>query len=180
MKLFVGLGNPGEKYKKTRHNVGFMFLDYWAEFLKLSWKLESKHEVQVAKLKSIILIKPQTYMNDSGRAVRKVIDYNRLGKEDLILIYDDLDVAFGEYKISMGKSPRTHNGVNSVVECLSGEDFLHVRIGSGGEWFEEYKKKMNSVADDYILKDFSKKEEKELAQIFEKVLKSINDWPNLL
>ena len=100
MKLIVGLGNPSVEYKKTRHNAGFMFVDKLVE--KEQFFLDKKKEAEILILKNYILVKPQTFMNDSGRAVRKIMDFYKLGVADVIVVHDDLDIAFGEFKIQKG------------------------------------------------------------------------------
>lgn len=115
MKLLVGLGNPGAKYEQTRHNVGFMFLDY----LKQQQKLD----------KQVKTLKPDTYMNRSGIAVAKELSFYKLLPADLMVIHDDLDLKLGEFKIQLGKGPKLHNGIESVEQSIGSKDFYRVRIG---------------------------------------------------
>lgn len=131
MKLIVGLGNKGEIYQNTRHNAGFLVIDKIAEMLgeKRSFTLSKKFEAEILKSKEVILMKPQTYMNNSGRAVRKVLDYYKFEIDDLIVIHDDLDLKLGQYKIMKGVGPKIHNGLNSVERDLGAKDFLRVRVG---------------------------------------------------
>ncbi len=135
MKFFVGLGNPGNRYQHTRHNVGFMVLDKLAND---PWKDEKALQAQTSKTGESLLIKPQTYMNASGDAVVKVLkkyDYAALGDKDfsaLFVIYDDLDIPIGKYKLVFGSGPKIHNGVNSVVQSLGTDQFWHVRVGIDG------------------------------------------------
>lgn len=164
----VGLGNPGEKFSKTRHNTGFLFLDYlvW-RFKGNDFKREKKFEAETTLINEMMLLKPQTFMNTSGESVRKVLNFYKKKFDRLVLIYDDLDIEFGKFKIEE-KGPRVHNGVNSVMRsCL--EEFLHVRIGTMGEDYYMIKKTGGSMADDYILKDFNKEEKKNLEVVFERV-----------
>jgi PTH1 family peptidyl-tRNA hydrolase len=146
MHLIVGLGNPGEKYEKTPHNSGFLFLDKLRLLLKDSgelqvgeWSIDKMFESEFCKIEKsgelfTVFQRPQTFMNRSGAAVRAAI--NRLHLEDytsqLILVHDDLDLKLGTFKIQKGKSPKAHNGVNDVENSLGGKDFLRVRIGVDG------------------------------------------------
>jgi PTH1 family peptidyl-tRNA hydrolase len=135
MKFFVGLGNPGNRYQHTRHNVGFMVLDKLAND---PWKDEKALQAQTSKTGESLLIKPQTYMNASGDAVVKALkkyEYAALGDKDfsaLFVIYDDLDIPIGKYKLVFGSGPKIHNGVNSVVQSLGTDQFWHVRVGIDG------------------------------------------------
>jgi len=115
MRLIVGLGNPGKKYAKTRHSVGYMVVD------KLKTEIEER--------KDIVLVKPITFMNDSGIAVREAFKNSNIGLSDLYVIHDDLDIPLGTYKIQLGKGPRTHKGLLSIYEKLGTKNFWHVRIG---------------------------------------------------
>lgn len=131
MKLIVGLGNKGDEYKETRHNAGFMAIDRLFERLGNGKKIstDKKFESEMVKLKDVILVKPQTFMNNSGRAVRKIMDYYKLELGDLVVIHDDLDIRMGEYKIQKGIGPKIHNGLSSVEQTLGNKDFLRIRIG---------------------------------------------------
>ncbi len=126
MKLIIGLGNIGEKYQNTRHNSGFSFVDAIAES---SWREDKKMEAMMVKQGELILIKPTTFMNESGRAVRKIIDFYKISTDDIVLVHDDLDIRLGDYKIQVGVGPKVHNGVSSVEECVGTVKFLRVRLG---------------------------------------------------
>ena len=167
MYLIVGLGNPGEEYKKTRHNAGFLFVEKLAG--KESFSLDKKQEAEVLKTKGLILMKPQTFMNDSGRAVRKVMDFYKLGIGEVVVIHDDLDIAFGEYKIQKEKGPKVHNGLKSVEQCLGRTDFLRVRIG-----IDNRQPGMSyGPGADYVLSKFSEEEIKELNKVIEEATKEL-------
>jgi len=117
MKLIVGLGNPGEKYKNTRHNAGFLVVD---ELEKLNWP-------------SIVLFKPQKLMNRSGQEVKKLVKKYPLDRNELYVIHDDLDIPLGKFKINFGKGPKVHNGLQSIYEQLGTKNFWHIRIGIDGD-----------------------------------------------
>ncbi len=171
MKLIVGLGNKGDEYDLSRHNVGFLAIDEIAAdlFKDKKFSLDKKFEGLVVKNRDLILLKPQTYMNNSGRAVRKVMDFYKMGPEDLVVIHDDLDIKLGEYKIQKGIGPKIHNGLNSVEQSLSDKDFLRVRVGIDNRQPDiEY-----GSGADYVLAKFSKEEIGVISKVLEKVMKEI-------
>jgi PTH1 family peptidyl-tRNA hydrolase len=134
MKLIIGLGNPGEEYKKTRHNAGFLVLDNIASKLQAtSYKLQANFNTEISNgiidNEKIILTKPQTFMNNSGQAVKAIVDYYKINPEDIIVIHDDLDISLGEYKISKNKNSGGHKGVQSIIDYLGTKDFTRIRIG---------------------------------------------------
>jgi len=161
MKLIVELGNPGNEYSDTRHNAGYAFVDRFTEGAKFS--LESKFESLIYRDKEVLFIKPQTFMNESGRAVRKVMDYYKLSENNLILVHDDLDLKLGEYKIQKGVGPKVHNGVSSVEASLPSKDFLRVRIGVDNRDKNIY----SGSGADYVLSKFGKEEREVLDDILE-------------
>lgn len=170
MKLVVGLGNPGEKYKRTRHNLGFLVID----------RLASRHGTAVKKKfcgsfvgewsvdgEPIILAKPQTFMNRSGVAVDELLrEYGGVAEEDLVVIYDDLDLSFGRIRIRAGGSAAGHRGVVSIVESLAGTLFYRVRIGIG-------RPPEGMDAADYVLEQFSRDELRELNDIVDRAAESV-------
>jgi peptidyl-tRNA hydrolase, PTH1 family len=130
MKLIVGLGNPGKEYEHTRHNAGFRVVDALAVKLQAtSYKPQAKFNAEIVKIGETLLVKPQTYMNNSGEAVQRVMQFYRVLPEDLWVIHDDLDIRLGDYKIKKGIGPKIHNGVNSLRTVLGYSDFWYVRIG---------------------------------------------------
>ena len=142
MKIIVGLGNPGAKYEKTRHNVGFMAVDFLAQELGLDWEESKKFNALIAKNSKIILVKPQTFMNLSGQTVRKIFDYYKIPVADLqdeanqgmlVVLHDDLDIALGKYKVSFDSRSAGYNGVQSIIDYLGTKKFLRVRIGIKNE-----------------------------------------------
>ena len=134
MYIIVGLGNPGLRYQKTRHNMGFMTIDRLAEKTgtKVS-KLKFKAKVGEGNIsgRKVIFVKPQTFMNLSGNSVREVMDFYKTEKDHLILIYDDLDLDAGRIRLRAKGSAGTHNGMRSVVAQLGYSDFPRIRIGIG-------------------------------------------------
>lgn len=173
MKIIVGLGNPGEKYQKTRHNAGFMFLDFLAR-AEASWKMEKKFNALVLEKGDLTLIKPLTFMNNSGLSVRAFMDYYKLlpktmglfAKKDLdlseslIVVHDDLDIEFGKIKTSINSSSAGHNGVQSIINHLKTKNFKRLRIGINNEF------KNNVPGDKFVLQNFSGEELEKIKDIF--------------
>ncbi len=161
MKLIVGLGNPGDKYKNSRHNAGFMFLDKFAESGRFS--ANKKFEAEILEMDGFLLVKPQTFMNDSGRSVRRIVDFYKLLPTEVVVVHDDLDIVLGERKIQMGVGPKIHNGVNSVEQYLGTMNFLRVRLGV------DNRKEIptNLTGADYVLDDFGKEEKKVLNEVID-------------
>lgn len=132
-KVVIGLGNPGPKFDQTRHNVGFFVADRLALALAGSdWSFSKKCQAWVCQTQTAWLVKPHTYMNQSGQAVRAFCQY--YAKEDfdaknLYVVHDDLDLALGSFKIQLGRGPKTHGGLNSIYAHLGTKDFWHVRVG---------------------------------------------------
>jgi len=172
MYLIVGLGNPGEEYKKTRHNAGFMFVDKMAG--RENFSMDKKQEAEVLKKGDILLVKPQTFMNDSGRAVRKIVDFYKLGIENVVIVHDDLDIAFGEYKIQKEKGPKVHNGIGSIEQCLGRNDFWRVRVGiDNRQPGISY-----GTGADYVLSNMSGEEMKELNATIDDAIKELAEVLN--
>lgn len=131
MYLIVGLGNPGDKYDKTRHNVGFMAIDKLADELGVKVKkLKFKSLIAEAKIgdEKVILMKPSTYMNESGRAVVDCQRFYKLDPSEIIVLCDDIDIAFGTVRIKKSGSAGTHNGLKSIIYQLNSQDFPRVKI----------------------------------------------------
>lgn len=152
MKLIVGLGNPGKKYENTRHNIGFMMVDTFAEDNNLTFKLEPRFEAFLAEFiykgEKTLLAKPITYMNLSGRAIQKIVQYYKIEIEDVIIVHDDLDLSTGKIRLREKGSSGGHNGLKSIIECLNTQDFKRIKIGIS-------KSQENDVVD-YVLGKFSK------------------------
>jgi len=173
MKLICGLGNPGKKFKNTRHNVGFEILDFFARKSKFpKFKLERKFKSQVTKKKfgkeKIVLIKPQTFMNESGKAIKLLIVNWKLEIGNLIVIHDEIDLPLGKIKISFEKGSAGHKGVQSIIDQLGRKDFLRLRIGINLPTVKIKRKKKN-----FVLEKFTKKEKIILKKVFEKGFKAL-------
>lgn len=132
MKIIVGLGNPGEKYESNRHNIGFVIVE--ALLTKLSsgnaeFALNKKFNAEILQLGDVLLVKPQTFMNESGKAVSAITRFYKIENKDLYVVHDDLDITLGNYKIQFGKGPQIHNGLLSIEESLGTDQFWNVRVG---------------------------------------------------
>lgn len=140
MYVIVGLGNPGLRYAKTRHNLGFMTIDRLGEITgtKVN-KMKFKAKVGEGNISGhkVIFVKPQTYMNLSGNSVREVMDFYKVSPENLIVIYDDMDIEEGNIRIRPSGSPGTHNGMKSIVNNLGYSNFPRIRIGIGSHGSED-------------------------------------------
>ena len=137
--IIVGLGNPGVKYEKTHHNAGFIAVDYIADKMGVKFNkkgCQAEYGFTSVNGEQIVLAKPQTYMNLSGEAVRDFKNFYKVNSEDVIVIYDDLDIEPGIIKIRKKGGPGTHNGMKSVVNELQTEEFPRIRVGIGNP---EYK-----------------------------------------
>lgn len=175
MKIIVGLGNPGKKFEKTRHNLGFLVLDE----IRKKWKFKKfekseKFLAEISKGKfndeEIILAKPQTFMNNSGKSVKLLIANWRSQIANLWVIHDDLDILLGKIKISLGRGSAGHKGVQSIIDELNTKEFLRFRIGIK-PLSKNLKAQQNR--ENFVLEKFNKKEMKILKKVIGKVIRAI-------
>ena len=134
MKLFVGLGNPGAKYDGTRHNVGFDVIDQLLKANQLSMthqKFQADYEIWHHLSDKILLVKPYTYMNNSGQAVLQLMSYYGVGMDDLVVVYDDMDLDPGRIRLRQKGSSGGHNGMKSIIQLLGSDQFNRIRVGVG-------------------------------------------------
>lgn len=171
MKLIIGLGNPGKKYEKTRHNVGFVILDELREKLTeyqiSNWELSKKFNAEICgctiKGEKIILVKPQTFMNESGVSVSLIGHFYKLTPKDLVVVHDDKDLKLGEVKVQVDRGHAGHNGVRSIIEHLNTQNFLRVRVGVASD----NEKKMQNTAD-FVLGKFGLLERSKVKEVIQK------------
>jgi len=169
MKLIFGLGNPGSEYENNRHNVGFQFVDYiYAHStVQKEWQTDKYVHSLISKVEigdqPFILAKPQTFMNVSGDALKRIVIRESLLPNDVYVAHDDLDIHFGEFKISKGKGPKLHNGINSIEDHWKTAEFWRIRIGI------ENRNGVPIPGVEYVLQNFSKEERGGLAGIFERI-----------
>ncbi len=173
MKLIVGLGNPEEKYDKTRHNVGFMALDKFAKSQSyLPWRLEGQFHSRITQKGGIgqtriILAKPGTYMNLSGEAIKKIMSYYKIGFEDLWVICDDIDLPLGSIRVREEGSAGGHKGLQSIIDQIKDNRFVRIRIGIGSN------RAINMPSERYVLQKFNIEEQ-------EKIEHALDQTVNLL
>ncbi len=165
MKLIVGLGNTGGEYMKHRHNVGFMFVDYFIDISEPVRPTFRKFKSDIAEVRhtgeKIWLAKPLTFMNRSGEAVRQIIRNTPMTTNDLIVVHDDLDLSLGSFKIQKGKGPKVHNGIISLEKELGKEDFVRVRVGVDNRPADN-----RASGEKYVLSDFLPEEEMQVKAVF--------------
>jgi len=167
MRLFVGLGNPGKKYEKTRHNTGWLVLDS-LQIPNTKFEFQKHFNAEVLKIGDAILAKPQTFMNDSGVSVSSLAAFYKIPASDIYIIHDDLDIRLGEYKIQKGKGPKGHNGILSIEEKLGTNDFWRVRIGIENREVE------NKISGEvYTLQEFEEEEIPIIKNVIDEVVKAL-------
>ena len=158
--VIAGLGNPGLKYRNTRHNIGFSIVDSFAEIFGAKWKTENRFQAKAASVvfngHKLLLIKPQTFMNDSGRSLNAILSYKKLRSPSLLVVYDDINLEFGRAKLSESGSSGGHNGIDDILSRI-GSNFLRYRIGIGSKPHKEMS------LSDYVLSKFPLDEQTILA-----------------
>ena len=168
MKLIVGLGNPGSQYALTRHNIGFMIIDKLASKYGISLSDKKKYLLGEGKIDNerVVLVKPQTFMNLSGEAVKPVFSSRNVDLEDLIIIHDDIDLEFARIKIKVDGGHGGHNGIRSIASHLGSRDFARVRVGIG-------RSMQGEDVSNYVLSPFSKDEKVKLDALIERATKAV-------
>lgn len=160
--IIVGLGNPGSKYSETRHNAGFMAIDYIVR--QINDKEKIKHNALCIQTnlfnKKILLMKPQTFMNDSGRAVKEASDYYKVSADKIIVIFDDISLNPGQIRIRRNGSAGGHNGIKSIIEYLGTSDFPRIKVGVGAKPHPDY-----DLAD-WVLSKFPPYDMKKIQSVF--------------
>lgn len=170
MKLIVGLGNPGKEYASTRHNIGFMVIDQLSQELNIKVdkiKFKSVIGEGFINTEKVVLAKPQTFMNLSGQAVLDMVQWYKLSPEDILVIYDDLDIPGGKLRLRMKGSAGGHNGMKSIIYLVQSEDIPRLRVGIG----RPQNQKMQTA--DYVLGRFSNEETVTMAEAVEKASKAV-------
>ncbi|MCL0056733.1 aminoacyl-tRNA hydrolase [Dehalococcoidia bacterium] len=185
MILIVGLGNPGKKYEKTRHNIGFRAVDEIAANFQFSiFNFQSIFNAKISKgifkNQKIILAKPQTFMNNSGISVKKIIRNWKLEIGNLVVVHDDIDLPLGKIRISKNRGAAGHKGVQSIIKELGTKNFYRVRIGICPQTGSPSQVLQNKIwgskpknVEKFVLQKFTKDEEKILKQVIKKITKSI-------
>ena len=168
--LVVGLGNIGAEYANTRHNMGFMILDAWAQASNVLFKTDRYGDVAEVSFKGrwFVLLKPSTYMNLSGKAVRYWMQMLNLPLENLIVISDDLNLPFGTLRMRANGSSGGHNGLENIAECLESEQWARIRVGIGKEFHP-------GEQVDYVLGDLSLEEKEQIPGLASRIIQGIKD-----
>lgn len=176
MKLIVGLGNPGESYKNTRHNVGFMVMDQIAYRLSfIVYRLENQFNAEITQTggageNCVIFVKPVTYMNNSGEAVAKLLNYYKIGIDDLLVISDDIDLDLGVIRTRNEGSSGGHKGLESIIQKIGDNRFARIRVGIGSNRIK------NTPSEKYVLEKFADKEIKIIDKIIDKSVELVLKW----
>jgi len=173
MILIVGLGNPGEKYQNTRHNLGFMVVDELARKMlpltKTKWQENKKFNSLVISYQSlVILVKPQTMMNASGFAVAKMANFYQIKPENIWVIHDDVDLPLGKIKIRLGGAAAGHHGVESIIKQLGADQFVRFRLGIGHPG-----RGSDRLVEKYVLRRFDVNEASEVKQMIKKTVEAV-------
>lgn len=160
MRLLIGLGNPEDKYKKNRHNVGHMFIDY----------IQRLEELPVRSTKTNV------FMNQSGQEIRKLLKYSNTTIDNLVIVHDDLDITLGNFKIEKGTGPKLHNGISSIEKSLGTKDFWRVRIGVDNPSTRFTRSGQVRIdGETYVLQNFTPQEIEELPHVFNKVVDKLKN-----
>ena len=174
-KFIIGLGNPGKKYDNNRHNIGFLFLQEFAKNHSSSFvlknKLKSNYTEFIFEEVLYRIFMPTTYMNNSGEAIRAIIDWFKIDKDKLIIVVDDIDIPLGKIRVRKKGSSGGHNGLKSIINYLNSKEFLRIRIGIGSPPLIEKDKKYNTIS--HVLGNFSKSEKLILNKIFCQMIESL-------
>lgn len=171
MKLIVGLGNPGKEYQNTRHNIGFRFIDNFADKNNIrieKEKFNGLYTKTIIENETVILLKPLSYMNLSGEVIKKFVDYYKIKVEDILVINDDLDLNLAKFRLRRSGSSGGHNGLKNIELCLQTNNFKRLKIGISNNKQIETK--------DYVLGSFSKEEENKLIEIYNTINNLLFDF----
>lgn len=187
MRLIIGLGNPGEEYENTRHNVGFLLVDEIARKEEAVFSFEKKLNAEIAKTKlgskPAVLVKPHTFVNKSGDAVRKAKLFYKTKLADIVVVHDDLDIEFGNFKMSFSKDSGGHRGVQSIIDALKTNKFWRLRIGTANRRLttarhqKTLKAKKESVGN-FVLSRFTPAEQTEVKKLVKKALERLTGTLN--
>ncbi|RPG01930.1 MAG: aminoacyl-tRNA hydrolase [Prochlorococcus sp. TMED223] len=176
LRLLVGLGNPGSKYAGTRHNIGFMALDKLAAQKSVSFRPQTKFHGLMAEVgvgsERVRLLMPQTYMNESGRAIRAAIDWFGLEVDQLLVLVDDMDLPLGRLRLRAQGSAGGHNGLRSAIQHLGTQDFCRLRIGIGAPGCTSEERRARTVS--HVLGVFSRQESLLVDQVLDEVLMGLD------
>ena len=174
MKLIIGLGNPGKEYENTRHNTGFMAIDEYAKVNNINFnknKFDGLYADILVNNEKVILLKPQKYMNLSGEVIYKYMDYFKIKKEDILVIYDDMDLEVGSFKIRYKGGSAGHNGLKNIESNISSNEYKRIKIGIS--------KNKNIDTVNYVLGKFTQEEKEKLDEVLKNIPNIIDDYLKL-
>lgn len=171
MKLVVGLGNIGKEYENTRHNMGFMLVDRYLKYRNINDKFKEKFNAMYIETtinnEKVMFIKPMTYMNNSGLAVNAFLNFYKVSSDDILVISDDLDLDLGKFRLRSNGSSGGHNGLKNIISNLGTDKFKRLRVGISND---------KEDVTNYVLSKFSKKELNEIDNLFDILVKVIDDY----
>jgi len=175
MKLIVGLGNPGPKYQKTRHNFGFMLLDYVSHAQRFTFSHVPKFKGELAEVndtlhQKIYYLKPQTYMNLSGQSVGPLVQFYKIAIDDILVVYDDIDLPLGKIRFARKGASGGHNGVRSIIEALGSQNFHRLKLGVGRPNVAQ------KEVSDHVLEKFHSDESKLFKETLERSAQALQNY----
>lgn len=170
MKLVIGLGNPGNRYNFTRHNSGFLALDFYFKLHDLTWGGKPRYGAIWGRTGDIIFIKPQNFYNESGRAVQEFARFYKIPMADILVICDDFNLDFGQIRYRAKGSAGGNNGLKSVISTLGTDEFARLRLGTGND---ELRKKLGDV--DFVLSKFTPEEKEKLPEVLRIVTDKVDE-----
>ncbi len=171
MKLIVGLGNPGNKYNFTRHNTGFLTLDFYFKLYKLDWGAKPHLGAIMGRKDDVLFIKPQDYYNESGKVVREYMRYYKIALSDVLVICDNFDLEFGKARYRSTGAAGGNNGLKSIDEAIGSPDYARIRVGTGND---ALRNKMGDV--DFVLSKFTPEEKAKLPEVLREVCGKIDEF----
>ncbi|MBD3280728.1 hypothetical protein GF389_04350 [Candidatus Dojkabacteria bacterium] len=177
IKLVIGLGNPGKRYAKTFHNAGFLFIDFLRDKFQEKFvekpEVTSKKEYELTSIpgNDLVMLKPLSYMNNSGQVTNNFLKYNGYNPEEILIAFDDLDIMLGEWKLHKDRFPKSHNGINSIHLSTGRTDYQYLRMGieTRGK-----KRRLQQSGEDYVLSKIDSKQMESLDAVFEDVYNSLD------
>ncbi len=186
MKLIVGLGNPGPRYQLTRHNIGFLLIDALIEVFDGQRKYKSEFKAETQKIKihgeTVMLCRPQTFMNLSGEAVQPLMKFYGIGLNDLLVAHDEIDLPFGGLKFQNKRGPGGHNGIKSLHQLLGSDDYSRLRLGVGRPpnrlTSDGHMVRSEIQVHDWVLQNFSSEEQGRLPEFLQLAIEGIEVWIN--
>ena len=180
-KFIIGLGNPGKTYQNNRHNIGFLFIEEFANKYELKASKKNKLFCNYYEYYTIDsnykLFMPNTFMNNSGDSVKAIIDWYKIHPEKLFIIVDDIDLPFGKIRFRKKGGSGGHNGLKSIIDKIKTKEFKRIRVGIGSPPNLKKEKKSNTIS--HVLGNFSKEEKFILDGIFKKIIESIEKWDKI-